>query len=103
MGTCLSIKISSVGKSVPCSLTRGVAPFVVGIKPATKRVDVTAFNPAGILAPKIADARKRLKIRCDAVCSVGASAEGYEVFAITNGILVMFDGKEFSVLKRKWQ
>lgn len=36
---------------------------------------------------------------CSIVCSIGTTDDGYEVFMVKEGVFLLFDGYEFSVLK----
>jgi hypothetical protein len=74
-------------------------PVDIDVTPATDMAYVNAFKPSDILVLQISDKTKRPKITCSEICSVGVSEAGYEVFMVKEGVFLLFDGYEFSVLK----
>lgn len=83
-------------------LSEGVKPIRLEIAPAGKRLSADMSNAVTSLGPRLSDLTKRLKVRCSAVCSVGTDEDGYEIFMVEDGVFLLYDGNEFSVLKRKW-
>lgn len=96
------VNIFNAARALSSHLAAGVSPIKAEVVPAGKRVSVGMSNAAVNLGPWLSEAARRLKVRCSAVCSVGTSEDGYEIFMVKEGVFLLFDGKEFSVLKRKW-
>lgn len=53
----------------------------------------------GGLSAEISSITKRPNAVCSIVCSIGTTDDGYEVFMVKEGVFLLFDGYEFSVLK----
>ena len=98
----IGVNILNAARALSLQLSEGASPIKVEVVPAGKRVSVGVSNAAVSLGPQLSEAARCLKVRCSAVCSVGTDENGYEIFMVKEGIFLLFDGKEFSVLKRKW-
>lgn len=83
-------------------LTDGGNPIMIDVIPTDISFGADIRDAVKSFCLQLSDRTKRLSVRCSAVCSVGVIGGGYEVFVVTDGIFVLYDGNEFSVLKTKW-
>lgn len=78
LGACLSATISRIGEGIKASIENCTPSSEISISDAIKH---------------------HVKVRCNIVCSVEMNAEKHEAFMVQDGEFILFDGKEFKVLK----